>query len=160
MGEMNNSDNTRVDPENACPDDTHESIIIANNNGLSSDNVEKLRAKYGPNALPENKKSKLQLLLQSFITPMALLIWVGIIVELVIAVIKSAKDLKGAAGPTEDFVDFGVLFLLQFMNAFVGWHEECKAGDAVAALKASLAPQANVKRDGKWQKIPGRDRAC
>lgn len=28
-----------------------------------------------------------------------------------------------------------------------------KAGDAVAALKASLKPTATVKRDGKWQTI-------
>ena len=88
---------------------------------------------------------------------MAMLIWVGIIVELVVGLIKVAEGLKGAEGPTEHLVDFAVLTLLQFMNAFVGWHEECKAGDAVDALKASLAPKANVKRDGRWTVIPGRD---
>ena len=29
----------------------------------------------------------------------------------------------------------------------------CKAGDAVAALKASLKPKATVSRDGKWSQI-------
>jgi hypothetical protein len=32
-------------------------------------------------------------------------------------------------------------------------YETTKAGDAVAALKASLKPTATAKRDGKWQKI-------
>ena len=32
-------------------------------------------------------------------------------------------------------------------------HEAAKAGDAVAALKKSLKPNAHVKRDGKWQTI-------
>jgi H+-transporting ATPase len=43
------------------------------------------------------------------------------------------------------------------MNALVGWHEEMKAGDAVAALASQLAPEASVKRDGKWIVAKGRD---
>jgi H+-transporting ATPase len=128
---------------------------VAGENGLTSSEVKVLQDKFGPNALPENSKSKCRLLAESFISPMALLIWVGVVVEF--AVGMSKLDGTGANGPTEDLVDFAVLFALLFMNAFVGWHEECKAGDAVAALKASLAPKANVKRDGKWQTIPGRE---
>ena len=105
---------------------------------------------------------------------MALLIWVGVLVELSVGLIKLAEvnpdpnpdpnpnpnpspnpnpnpnpspnpnpnpnpspnpnpnphqGRQGASGPTEDLVDFGVLLLLQLMNALVGWHEECKAGD-------------------------------
>ncbi|CAM9802288.1 unnamed protein product, partial [Phaeothamnion confervicola] len=36
------------------------------------------------------------------------------------------------------------------LNGTLSYHETTKAGDAVAALKASLKPQAHVKRDGKW----------
>ena len=125
--------------------------------GLTDEQVVELRTEWGPNTLPENKKSKLMLLFLAFTSPMAILIWVGIIVELVVGLLKLSEGLKGAEGPTEDLVDFGVLLLLQFMNAFVGWHEECKAGDAVAALKKSLAPKANVKRNGRWVVIPGVD---
>lgn len=32
-------------------------------------------------------------------------------------------------------------------------YETCRAGDAVAALKASLKPKATVKRDGGWQQL-------
>ena len=97
------------------------------------------------------------LLLLAFTGPMACLIWVGILVELVVGLLKAGQGLKGAEGPTEHLVDFAVLLLLQFMNGFVGWHEEIKAGDAVDALKKSLAPQANVKREGRWERIPGRE---
>ena len=40
------------------------------------------------------------------------------------------------------------------MNAGVGFWEEFQAGNAVAALKATLALQARVKRDGNWTTIP------
>ena len=97
------------------------------------------------------------LLLLAFTTPMALLIWVGVLVELTVGLVKLAEGRQGASGPTEDLVDFGVLLLLQLMNALVGWHEECKAGDAVDALKKSLAPRANVKRNGRWVVVKGRE---
>ena len=54
-------------------------------------------------------------------------------------------------------MDFGVLILLQFVNGFVGWHEEKNAGNAIEALKKSLALKARVKRDGKWDNINARD---
>ena len=44
--------------------------------------------------------------------------------------------------------------LLQLVNVFVGWSEELKAGNAVAALKQTLKPEATVKRDGEWRNIP------
>merc|ERR1719326_473235 len=42
---------------------------------------------------------------------------------------------------------------LLFLNGFVGFWEDMRAGDAVAALKASLKPEAQVKREGQWRKI-------
>lgn len=43
--------------------------------------------------------------------------------------------------------------VLQLVNVLVGWSEELKAGNAVAALKSTLKPEATVKRDGRWQHI-------
>ena len=56
---------------------------------------------------------------------------------------------------TGDWSDFFVLLTLQILNATIGWYEDMKAGNAVAALKASLRPSANVKRGGKYKTIDG-----
>jgi H+-transporting ATPase len=66
-----------------------------------------------------------------------------------------------AAIAKEDYEGFVVLLILQFANAIIGFIEESNAGDAIAALKAKLAPQCHVCRDGKWatmvarQLVPG-----
>ena len=58
--------------------------------------------------------------------------------------------------------DFAVLLILQLLNSFIGWYEELKAGNAIEALKKSLQPITQVKRDGRVQKmdatllVPGR----
>ena len=46
--------------------------------------------------------------------------------------------------------DFGIILVLLLSNAVVGFWEEHQAGNAIAALKAKLAINATVKREGKW----------
>jgi len=53
----------------------------------------------------------------------------------------------------ESWPDMGILLGIQFMNASLSYYETTKAGDAVAALKASLKPLAYVKRDGKFMQM-------
>jgi H+-transporting ATPase len=67
------------------------------------------------------------------------MIWIAIIIE--------AIELN--------WLDFSVLMVLQILNGTVGFVEDMKAGDAVAALKNSLKPEAHVKRDGKWLVVGG-----
>ena len=43
--------------------------------------------------------------------------------------------------------------LFRSINGTLSFYEANKAGNAVAALKASLKPNAVVKRDGKWQNM-------
>ena len=44
-----------------------------------------------------------------------------------------------------------ILLVIQFANAGIAFYEINKAGDAVEALKASLKPEATVKREGTWK---------
>jgi H+-transporting ATPase len=46
--------------------------------------------------------------------------------------------------------DFGIILVLLLANAMVGFWEAHQAGNAIAALKATLAIKARVKRDGQW----------
>lgn len=54
-----------------------------------------------------------------------------------------------------DWPDFVGIILLLLLNASIGFFEEYRAGNAVKALMASLAPECRVKRnDGTWLTIP------
>jgi H+-transporting ATPase len=65
------------------------------------------------------------------------MIWIAALIELIIT----------------NYLDMGILLAIQFANASIGFYEITKAGDAVAALKQSLKPEATVKRNGKFLKI-------
>ncbi|XP_062178672.1 plasma membrane ATPase 4-like isoform X2 [Phragmites australis] len=49
-----------------------------------------------------------------------------------------------------DWQDFVGIVTLLFINSTISFIEENNAGNAAAALMASLAPQTKVLRDGKW----------
>jgi H+-transporting ATPase len=68
---------------------------------------------------------------------MPLMLWIAALIELIIA----------------NYADMAILLGIQFINAAISFYETTKAGNAVAALKASLKPIATVKRDGKWQNV-------
>src|SRR5665811_1039835 len=53
--------------------------------------------------------------------------------------------------------DFIIISALLVSNATVGFWEEHRAGDAIAALKATLALKARVRRDGEWAQVPASD---
>ena len=61
--------------------------------------------------------------------------------------IEVAVILSAAVG---HWLDFVVILILLVSNAVVGFWEEHQAGNAIAALKATLAILAKVLRDGKW----------
>ena len=54
------------------------------------------------------------------------------------------------SGVVRHWLDFFIILLLLCSNAVVGFWEEHQAGNAIEALKAKLAINARVKRDGKW----------
>ena len=61
--------------------------------------------------------------------------------------IEVAVILSGVVG---HWPDFFIILILLVANGLVGLWEEREAGNAIAALKAKLAINARVKRDGKW----------
>jgi H+-transporting ATPase len=110
------------------------SRLDASDEGLTQSEARARLAKFGSNELPEHKRSPLLQLLSYFWGPIP---WM----------IEAAAILSALVHHWEDFV---IILALLAMNAGVGFWEEFQAGNAIAALKATLALQARVRRDGKW----------
>jgi H+-transporting ATPase len=102
--------------------------------GLTQAEAQKRLTQYGPNEIEEKKTSSLLKFLSYFWGPIP---WM----------IEAAAILSGVI---RHWPDFFIILLLLIANAVVGFWEEHKAANAIAALKAQLAIKARVKRDGKW----------
>ena len=105
--------------------------------GLSESEAQQRLAQYGKNELPDVRIPKWKIFLSHFTGIMPGMIILAVLIELLL----------------QEWPDFSTLLALLFLNGFVGFWEDMRAGDAVAALKASLKPEASVKRDGAWRKI-------
>ena len=103
-------------------------------NGLTQAEAGKRLAQYGPNAIVEKKINPLLKFLSYFWGPIP---WM----------IEAAVILSGIIG---HWPDFFIILILLIANAVVAFWEEREAGNAIAALKAKLAINARVKRDGQW----------
>ena len=109
--------------------------------GLTQAEAQKRLAQYGPNAIAEKKDNPFLKFLSYFWGPIP---WM----------IEGAVILSGVV---RHWPDFFIILLLLVSNAIVGFWEEHQAGNAIAALKAQLAINAKVKRDGKWTDPPARE---
>src|SRR5664280_1781059 len=103
-------------------------------NGLSQVEAQKRLTQYGPNEIEEKKINPFLKFLTYFWGPIP---WM----------IEGAVILSGVV---KHWPDFFIILLLLVANGVVGFWEEREAGNAIAALKAKLAVNARVKRDGKW----------
>jgi H+-transporting ATPase len=106
-------------------------------NGLSSDEAKRRLAQYGPNALEDRTESKWHKLLSYFWGPLPFLIEAA-------AVISALR---------RDWPDFAIVTGLLLYNAAVGFWQDNKAANALAALKKGLAPRARALRDGQWATV-------
>jgi H+-transporting ATPase len=109
--------------------------------GLTGAEATKRLAQYGPNEIAEKTTSPLRKLLTYFWGPIAWMIEVAVL-------------LSGILGHWSDFF---IILVLLIANAAVGFSEERSAGKAIDALKAQLAVNARVQRDGKWINPPARE---
>ncbi len=102
--------------------------------GLSQAEAQKRLAQYGPNEIKEKKTNPFLKFLTYFWGPIPWMIEAAVILS----------------GIVRHWLDFFIILVLLCSNAVVGFWEEHQAGNAIAALKAKLAINAKVKRDGKW----------
>lgn len=110
--------------------------------GLSQEEAERRRARHGPNCLPGTKRRNP--MLRFFTHFHNLLIYV----------------LLGAAGITAGlghFIDTAVILAVVIANAIIGYVQEGRAEQAIAAIRQMLAPKTSVLRDGERRTIDSAD---
>src|SRR6266536_4512025 len=108
--------------------------------GLNPGQLQELMGKYGPNALPEEKKSELSAFLAYFWGPIPWMIEAAALMALVVG----------------DWGDLTIITSLLLFNALLGFWEEHEASNALDALKNSLALRSRVLRSGKWEQVDAR----
>jgi Ca2+-transporting ATPase len=87
-------------------------------------------------------------LLEQFADPLIYLLLAAVVVSLV------AWALEGGDGAPVDAIVITVIVLL---NGVLGYAQEARAEQAVAALQRMAAASATVRRDGRQQRIPAAD---
>lgn len=111
------------------------------NKGLTFDEVERRRKKFGLNQMSEEHENMIIKFLSYFIGPIQF-------------VMEAAAILAAGLG---DWVDFGVICGLLMLNACVGFIQEYQAGSIVDELKKTLANTAIVIRDEELVEIPANE---
>jgi P-type Ca2+ transporter type 2C len=111
-------------------------------NGLSVNGVNSSRKKYGANELLERGvKSPWRILLEQFKEIMVVILIIAAVISLVLGEITEAV----------------VILIIIILNGILGFSQEYRAEQAMAALKRMAAPRVKVRRDGHLSEIPARE---
>ncbi|GAV88464.1 E1-E2_ATPase domain-containing protein/Cation_ATPase_N domain-containing protein/Hydrolase domain-containing protein [Cephalotus follicularis] len=129
-----------VDLENIPIEEVFENLRCSKE-GLTSQAAEERLIIFGHNKLEEKRESKLLKFLGFMWNPLS---WV------MEAAAFMAIALANGGGKPPDWQDFVGIITLLIINSTISFIEENNAGNAAAALMASLAPKAKVLRDGRW----------
>ena len=129
----NRADDAGEDLEKASLEKVFEKLETSPR-GLSSEEARARLEKYGRNELEEKHISDLERFLRYFWGPIPWMIEVAALMSALIG----------------HWPDFAIIMVLLVYNAVSGFWQERKAADALAALKAGMAPKARVLRDGKF----------
>jgi H+-transporting ATPase len=106
--------------------------------GLSSAEAARRLQADGPNAIPEQRPSRLRQLLGEFWAPVPWLLEVAIVLEVVLG-----NDVEAA-----------VFAALLAFNALLAFTQKQRAETAVALLRQRLSVTARVRRDRAWVQVP------
>ncbi len=134
-------------PDTASPGDTDDleksdldtvyAKLATSAKGLTSSEAKERLEKYGQNELADREASDLEKFLRFFWGPIAWMIEAAALLSLLMG----------------HWADLAIIMVLLLYNAISGFWQERKASDALAALKAGLAPKATALRDGAFSAI-------
>ena len=110
--------------------------------GLSADDAAQRLAQHGPNAVAEAQDAGAwRLALRQFQSPLVLILVFGAGVSLLLA----------------DWLDASIILTVVLGSTLLGFAQEVRASNAVAALRARLALTTRVRRDGALVQLPARE---
>lgn len=117
-------------------------LHVVSKKGLSLNQVEERRKKYGLNLFEEkNPLSKWFIFLKQFQDFMVLVLLIATLI----------------AGLLGEYIDAIAIIFIVFVNGFIGYFQEQKAEDSLEKLKELSAPMATVLREGEWVNIPSQE---
>ncbi len=117
--------------------------------GLGNAEAKKRLNQNGANEL-RGKKPKIGWVrfFEQFKDLMLILLLIAAVVTAIIAIVQQEYM---------DLIDSGIILAIVIINAIIGYVQESKAIDALAALKDMSAPTAKVYRNGQLIEIPARE---
>lgn len=123
-------------------EETKERLDVDLAYGLSSEGARERLERHGPNELEEQDAvSSWRILLRQFQELMVIILIVAAIVSLALG----------------EIIDTVVIMAIVFINAAIGYSQEQRAEEAMAALKKMAIPIVRVRRDGEVQEISSTD---
>ena len=118
-------------------------------NGLNQASVSRRVERFGKNEIAVSAEVPVwKRVLAQFRDPLVLLLLVAIVVSVIAWLVDGATDTP---------IDAIVIAAIVVLNAALGFWQESKALDAVAALRAMTAAHTTVRRDGRLISIPNSD---
>ncbi len=112
--------------------------------GLSASEATRLLKEHGPNELIEKGRKKAWQILLAQVQEVMILILLG-------AVVVSAA--------LHEYIDAIVILVIVALNTLLGFWQEFKAENAMAALKRMATPHVRVRRDGAEREISAKELA-
>ncbi len=109
--------------------------------GLSSQEVEKRKLKFGLNQIKQPEKNRIAQFLKKFWGLSAWLMEIIIVISII----------------TSKFIDAYIVFFLLLFNSVIGFYEEVNADLAVKALEKKLQINSRVLRNSNWSVIESYD---
>ncbi len=122
--------------------ETAEKLATDPATGLSEAETARRLEQYGLNELVERGvKGPLAILLEQLTGIMVVILIVSAVVSLILG----------------EYTDAMVIFIIVVLNAVLGFTQEYRAEQAMAALKRMAVPRVHVRRDGHLQEISARE---
>jgi len=128
-------------PQAKTPEDILREMQSDPAKGLSKAEATARLAKFGPNAIEQEKENQLLKFLGYFWGPLPWMVEAPAVMAALI----------------QDWVDFWIIMFMLVFNGVLGFWEESAASNALAALKNSLALTAKALREGNWGDVEAKD---